>query len=187
MLLVIDNFDSFTYSLVQYFAQLGVEQRVFRNNAITADEAAALQPERVMISPGPCNPDHAGVSLDIVRKFAGKVPLLGVCLGHQCIGQFYGGKVVRASRLMHGKTSPVTHRDCDLFHGLPQGFKATRYHSLSVARDGFPAELEITAEADDAEIMGTRHRELPVYGVQFHPESYATEHGLDLLRNFLEL
>ena len=187
MLLVIDNFDSFTYNLVQYFAELGVEQRVFRNDAITADEAEALRPERVMISPGPCDPDRAGVSLELVQRFAGKVPLLGVCLGHQCIGQIYGGTVGRAQRLMHGKTSPIRHRDCDVFEGLPQDFAATRYHSLAVAREDFPAALEITAEADDGEIMGLRHRELPVYGVQFHPESYATQHGMQLLRNFLEL
>lgn len=187
MLLVIDNFDSFTYNLVQYFGQLGVEQRVYRNDAITPDEAVALKPERVMISPGPCDPDRAGVSLELVRRFAGQVPLLGVCLGHQCIGQVFGGMIVHAHQLMHGKTSAVNHRNCDVFRGLPQGFQATRYHSLAIDRATLPAALEVTAEAEDGEIMGVRHREMPVFGVQFHPESYATEHGLSLLRNFLEL
>lgn len=187
MLLVIDNFDSFTYNLVQYFGQLGVSQRVFRNNEITVEEALALKPDRVMISPGPCDPDQAGVSLGVIGAFAGKVPLLGVCLGHQSIGQFYGGKVVRASRLMHGKTSPILHKDTDLFKGLPQNFLATRYHSLLVERETFPDALEITAETAEGEIMGLRHRELPVYGVQFHPESYATESGMKLLENFLHL
>lgn len=187
MLLVIDNFDSFTYNLVQYFGQLGVEQRVFRNNEITVEEALALRPERVMISPGPCDPDQAGVSLAVIDAFAGKVPLLGVCLGHQSIGQYYGGKVVRAERLMHGKTSPVVHKNTDLFKGLPQNFLATRYHSLLVERESFPEALEVTAETAEGEIMGLRHRELPVYGVQFHPESYATEHGMQLLENFLKL
>lgn len=187
MLLVIDNFDSFTYNLVQYFGQLGVDQRVFRNNEITVEEALALRPERVMISPGPCDPDQAGVSLAMIAAFAGKVPLLGVCLGHQSIGQHYGGKVVRAARLMHGKTSPVVHKDTDLFKGLPQHFLATRYHSLLLERESFPEALEITAETAEGEIMGLRHKELPVYGVQFHPESYATEHGMQLLENFLKL
>lgn len=187
MLLVIDNFDSFTYNLVQYFGQLGVEQRVFRNNEITVEQALALKPERVMISPGPCNPDQAGVSLDMIAAFAGKVPLLGVCLGHQSIGQYYGGKVVRADRLMHGKVSPIAHKDTDLFKGLPQNFLAARYHSLLVERESFPAVLEITAQTAEGEIMGLRHRELPVYGVQFHPESYATENGMQLLENFLKL
>lgn len=187
MLLVIDNFDSFTYNLVQYFGQLGVEQRVFRNNEITVEEALALRPERVMISPGPCDPDQAGVSLDVIGAFAGKVPVLGVCLGHQSIGQYYGGKVVRAGRLMHGKTSPIVHKDTDLFKGLPQNFLVTRYHSLLVERETFPDVLEITAETAEGEIMGLRHKELPVYGVQFHPESYATEHGMQLLENFLKL
>jgi len=186
MLLVIDNFDSFTYNLVQYFGQLGVPQRVFRNNAITVEEALALKPERVMLSPGPCDPDRAGVSLAILEAFAGKVPLLGVCLGHQCIGQYFGGKVVRAGRLMHGKLSPVLHNDTDLFKGLPSPMQATRYHSLLVERESLPQCLEVTAWTDEGEIMGLRHRELPVYGVQFHPESFATEEGLQMLRNFLE-
>ncbi len=187
MLLVIDNFDSFTYNLVQYFAQLGVEQRVFRNDELTVEAAEALRPERVMISPGPCDPDRAGVSLAMIAHFAGRVPVLGVCLGHQCLGQLYGGRVIRAKALMHGKTSPIHHRNTDVFRGLPQGFAATRYHSLAVERETLPPVLEVTAETDDGEIMGLRHRDLPVYGVQFHPESYATEHGLDLLRNFLTL
>lgn len=194
MLLVIDNFDSFTYNLVQYFGQLGVEQRVFRNNEITPEEALALQPDRVLLSPGPCSPNEAGHSLGMIEAFAGKVPLLGVCLGHQCIGQYFGGKVVRADRLMHGKTSPVRHADTDVFAGLPQDFAATRYHSLLVEKASLPGCLHVTAWVDDPEfpgadqeIMGLRHRELPVYGVQFHPESYATEHGMKLLENFLKL
>ncbi|MEO0510114.1 MAG: aminodeoxychorismate/anthranilate synthase component II [Verrucomicrobiota bacterium] len=187
MLLVIDNFDSFTYNLVQYFGQLGVEQQVFRNNAISVDEALALEPERVMISPGPCSPNEAGVSIDIISAFAGKVPLLGVCLGHQSIGQHFGGKVVRADRLMHGKTSPVRHRETDLFTGLPNPMEATRYHSLIVERQSLPDCLEVTAETDDGEIMGLAHKELPVWGVQFHPESIATERGMKILENFLSL
>jgi anthranilate synthase/aminodeoxychorismate synthase-like glutamine amidotransferase len=187
VLLVIDNFDSFTFNLVQYFGQLGVTQRIFRNNEITPAEALALKPERVLLSPGPCSPREAGVTLDIIRAFAGVVPILGVCLGHQALGQYFGGKVVRATRLMHGKTSPIQHRDTDLFHGLPQGFAATRYHSLLVERASFPAELEITAETAEGEIMGLRHRRLPVWGVQFHPESIATENGMNILKNFLSL
>ncbi len=187
MLLVIDNYDSFTYNLVQYFGQLGARQRVFRNDEITAEEALALKPERVLLSPGPCSPNEAGVSLDMIKAFAGKVPLLGVCLGHQCIGQFFGGKVVRAANLMHGKTSPIQHKDTDVFAGLPQGFQATRYHSLVVERESFPDALEVTAETAEGEVMGLRHRELPIWGVQFHPESYATDSGLKLLENFLKL
>jgi len=187
VLLVIDNFDSFTYNLVQYFGQLGVAQRIFRNNEITPAEALALKPERVLLSPGPCSPGEAGVTLDIIRAFAGVKPILGVCLGHQAIGQYFGGKVVRAGRLMHGKTSPIQHRGTDLFRGLPQGFAATRYHSLLVERTTFPAELEITAETAEGEVMGLRHRKLPVWGVQFHPESIATENGMNILKNFLSL
>jgi len=187
VLLVIDNFDSFTFNLVQYFGQLGVAQRVFRNNEITPAEAAALNPDRVLLSPGPCSPAEAGVTLDIIRTFAGKKPILGVCLGHQAIGHYFGGKVVRAGRLMHGKTSPIRHRDTDLFHGLPQEFAATRYHSLLVERASFPAELEITAETAEGEIMGLRHKQLPIWGVQFHPESIATENGMQILKNFLSL
>ncbi len=186
MLLVIDNFDSFTYNLVQYFGQLGVEQRVFRNNEITPKEALALNPDRVLLSPGPCSPREAGVTLDMIGAFAGRKPIFGVCLGHQAVGHFYGGHVVRADRLMHGKTSPITHRNTDLFKGLPQGFAATRYHSLLVERSTFPSELEITAETAEGEVMGLRHRTLPIWGVQFHPESIATEGGMKILQNFLE-
>ncbi len=187
VLLVIDNFDSFTYNLVQYFGQLGVEQRVFRNNEITPKEAVALNPDRVLLSPGPCSPREAGITLEIIRAFEGRKPIFGVCLGHQAVGHYYGGNVVRADRLMHGKTSPISHRDTDLFKGMPQGFRATRYHSLLVERSTFPKELEVTAETAEGEVMGLRHRTLPIWGVQFHPESIATEGGMKILRNFLEL
>ena len=187
MLLVIDNYDSFTYNLVQYFGQLGVEMRVFRNDAISPGEALSLKPDRVLISPGPCTPGEAGVTLEIIRAFAGVRPLLGVCLGHQSIGQFFGGRVVRAERLMHGKTSPILHKGTDVFRGMPQGFAATRYHSLLVERKSLPACLEITAETAEGEIMGLRHRELPVWGVQFHPESIATVGGMRILENFMAL
>jgi len=187
MLLVIDNFDSFTYNLVQYFGQLGVEQRVFRNNAITVEQALALNPDRVMISPGPCSPNEAGVSLAMIEAFAGKKPLLGVCLGHQSIGQHFGGRVVRAGQLMHGKTSPVTHYNTDIFEGLPNPMRATRYHSLLVERSSLPTCLKITAETQAGEIMGLAHKDLPLWGVQFHPESLATEQGLRMLENFLKL
>jgi anthranilate synthase component 2 len=187
VLLVIDNYDSFTYNLVQYFGQLGVEQRVFRNDEITPEQALALNPERVLLSPGPCSPREAGVTLDIIKAFAGRKPILGVCLGHQAIGHYFGGKVVRAERLMHGKTSPIRHGGKDLFKGLPQEFPGTRYHSLLVERVSFPAELEITAETAEGEVMGLRHRRLPIWGVQFHPESIATPEGMKLLQNFLEL
>lgn len=187
MLLVIDNFDSFTYNLVQYFGELGEEQKVYRNNAITVDEALELNPDRVMISPGPCSPTEAGVSLDMIAAFAGKKPLLGVCLGHQSIGQHFGCKVVRADRLMHGKTSPVSHRDTDIFAGLPNPMEATRYHSLIVERASLPDCLEVTAETAEGEIMGLAHKQLPVWGVQFHPESLATQEGMKMLENFLKL
>ncbi len=187
MLLVIDNYDSFTYNLVQYFGQLGVEQKVFRNDQITVEEALALNPDRVMISPGPCSPAEAGVSCDMIRAFAGKKPLLGVCLGHQAIGHVYGGRVLRAPNLMHGKTSPVFHNNTDLFQGLPNPFNAARYHSLIVERETFPTCLEVTAWTEDGLVMGLRHRDLPIWGVQFHPESYATPNGLALLANFLRL
>lgn len=187
MLLVIDNFDSFTYNLVQYFGQLGVEQRVVRNDAINPAQALALNPERVVLSPGPCSPAEAGVSLDLLEAFVGKVPVLGVCLGHQCIGQHFGGRVVRADRLMHGKTSPILHRGTDLFAGLPSPFGATRYHSLLVERSSLPGCLEVTAETAEGEIMGLRHRTERVFGVQFHPESLATDNGMQILRNFLQL
>lgn len=187
MLLVIDNYDSFTFNLVQYFGRLGIEQRVVRNDELTGEQALALNPDRVLISPGPCSPNEAGVSLDIIRAFAGRKPLFGVCLGHQCIGQYFGGRVVRAGRLMHGKLSPILHHDTDLFRGLPNPFKATRYHSLLVERESLPDCLEVTAETAEGEIMGLRHKTLPIWGVQFHPESIATERGTDLLTNFLGL
>ena len=187
MLLVIDNFDSFTYNLVQYFGELGQAQTVVRNNAITVEEALAMDPDRVLISPGPCSPNEAGVSLDIIDAFAGKKPILGVCLGHQSIGQYFGGKVMRAERLMHGKTSPVHHLDSDLFQGLPNPMQATRYHSLIVERASLPDCLKITAETEAGEIMGLAHTSLPIWGVQFHPESLATESGMQLLENFLQL
>lgn len=187
MLLVIDNYDSFTFNLVQYFGQLGVNMRVFRNDELSATDAEKLNPDRVLISPGPCTPTEAGISLDIIRIFAGRRPILGVCLGHQAMGQHFGGKVVRAGRLMHGKMSPVLHRGTDVFAGLPSPFRATRYHSLLVERESLPACLEVTAETAEGEVMGLRHREFPVWGVQFHPESIATEHGMAMLRNFLQL
>ena len=187
VLLVIDNYDSFTYNLVQYFGQLGVEQRIFRNDGISPKEALELNPDRVLLSPGPCSPKEAGVTLEIIKAFAGRKPILGVCLGHQAIGYYFGGKVVRADRLMHGKVSPILHKNTDLFRGMPEGFPATRYHSLLVERSSLPAELEITAETAEGEIMGLRHRTLPIWGVQFHPESIATEGGMKILQNFLEL
>ena len=187
MLLVIDNFDSFTYNLVQYFGRLGVEQRVFRNNAITVEEAKALNPSRILISPGPCTPSDAGVSCDMIQAFAGVKPVLGVCLGHQAIGQVFGGDVIRAPYLMHGKTSQILHKNTDLFEGLPNPFTAARYHSLLVKRETLPDCLDITAETEDGLIMGLRHKTLPVYGVQFHPESFATDGGIRILENFLKL
>jgi anthranilate synthase/aminodeoxychorismate synthase-like glutamine amidotransferase len=187
VLLVIDNYDSFTFNLVQYFGQLGVAQRIFRNNEITPAQALALNPDRVLLSPGPCSPREAGVTLDIIEAFAGRRPIFGVCLGHQSIGHYFGGKVVRADRLMHGKTSPILHRDSDVFQGMPQKFAATRYHSLLVERASLPPVLEITAETAEGEIMGLRHRTLPIWGVQFHPESIATQGGMRILENFLRL
>ena len=187
MLLVIDNYDSFTYNLVQYFGELGVEQSVFRNDKISVEEALALKPDRLMISPGPCSPNEAGVSLEMIEAFAGKIPILGVCLGHQSIGQYFGGDVVRADRLMHGKTSPVFHQNTDLFEGLPNPLECTRYHSLIVDRATLPTCLKVTAETKEGEIMGFVHKALPIWGVQFHPESIATEKGISLLKNFLKL
>ncbi|MEI6351847.1 MAG: aminodeoxychorismate/anthranilate synthase component II [Verrucomicrobiota bacterium] len=187
MLLVIDNYDSFTYNLVQYFGELGADQLVRRNDEITVEEIAALNPERIVISPGPCTPKEAGISCEVVRQFGPRIPLLGVCLGHQSIGYVYGGDVVRAGRLMHGKTSPILHNGQGVFAGLPSPFEATRYHSLLVKRETFPAVLEITAETAEGEIMGLRHREFPIHGVQFHPESILTKEGKRLLRNFLSL
>ncbi len=187
MLLMIDNYDSFTYNLVQYFGELGEEVKVFRNDEITLGEIAALHPARIVISPGPCSPAEAGISVAVIREFAGKIPLLGVCLGHQSIGVAFGGEIVRARQLMHGKTSPVHHLDQGVFHGLPNPLTVTRYHSLAIRRDTLPTCLEVTAWTEDGEIMGVRHRELAVEGVQFHPESILTERGHDLLRNFLQL
>ena len=187
MLLMIDNYDSFTYNIVQYFGQLGEEVRVFRNDKITLEEIGALRPERLVISPGPCSPDEAGISVAAIKHFSGKLPILGVCLGHQAMGAAFGGNVVRSVSLMHGKTSPIHHDGRELFAGLPNPFQATRYHSLVVERASFPTCLEITAWVEEGEIMGLRHRELPIWGVQFHPESILTEGGMDILRNFLEM
>lgn len=186
MLLVIDNYDSFTYNLVQYFGELGATMEVYRNDQISIDEIRLKKPERICISPGPCTPKEAGISNDVIREFGADIPLLGVCLGHQCIGDVFGGDVVRAERLMHGKTSPVEHNEQGLFAGMSNPFEATRYHSLIVKRETFPDCLEITAETAEKEIMGLRHRELPIYGVQFHPESILTAEGKTLLGNFLE-
>ena len=187
MLLILDNYDSFTYNLVQYFGELGVEMKIFRNDALTVDEVKALAPERICISPGPCTPNEAGISLDLIRQLGPTTPILGVCLGHQSIGQVYGGDVVRADRLMHGKTSPIHHNGTSVFAGLPDPFEATRYHSLIVKRETLPDCLEITAWTAEDEIMGLRHKEYPVHGVQFHPESILTEHGKQMLENFLKL
>ncbi len=187
MLLVIDNYDSFTYNLVQYFGELGAEMEVHRNDQITIDEIREKNPERICISPGPCTPSEAGISCDVIEAFGESIPLFGVCLGHQSIGQVFGGDVVRADRLMHGKTSPVHHDGKFLFEGIPSPFEATRYHSLIVKRDTFPDCLEITAETEEGEIMGLRHKEFPIYGVQFHPESILTAEGKTILRNFLAL
>ena len=187
MLLVLDNYDSFTYNLVQYFGELGAELVVKRNDEITIEEIAALKPERICISPGPCTPREAGISNEVIRAFGATTPILGVCLGHQCIGDVFGGAVVRADRLMHGKTSPILHDGKGVFAGLPSPFEATRYHSLIVRRDSVPDTLEITAETAEKEIMGLRHREYPIHGVQFHPESILTPEGKQLLSNFLKL
>jgi anthranilate synthase component 2 len=185
MLLLIDNYDSFTYNLAQYLGELGAEVNVYRNDALSVDEIAAWQPSHIVISPGPCTPNEAGVSVAAIRAFAGRIPILGVCLGHQAIGQAFGGRIVRAQRVMHGKLSSVTHDARGAFAGLPSPLTATRYHSLAIERATLPACLEITATAEDGEIMGVRHRALPVEGVQFHPEAILTEHGHALLRNFL--
>ena len=191
MLLMIDNYDSFTWNLVQYLQALGAEVKVVRNDELTVAQIGQLAPERIVISPGPCTPNEAGVSLELIRRLGPTTPILGVCLGHQSIGQAYGGRVVRAGRIMHGKTSPIRHAGQGVFANLPDGYEATRYHSLVVERDSLPASLEVTAwtEHDDGsveEIMGLRHREHPVEGVQFHPESILTEHGHALLKNFLQ-
>ena len=185
MLLLIDNYDSFTYNLAQYLGELGADVHVYRNDALTLEQVAAWQPERIVISPGPCTPAEAGISVPLVQRFAGAIPILGVCLGHQAIGQAFGARVVRAARVMHGKLSPVSHEGDGVFSGLPSPFTVTRYHSLALERDSMPACLDITAVADDGEIMGVRHREHAVEGVQFHPEAILTEHGHALLANFL--
>ncbi|MFN3884271.1 MAG: anthranilate synthase component II [Rhodocyclaceae bacterium] len=186
MLLMIDNYDSFTYNLVQYFGELGQDVRVYRNDAITLEEIAAMAPDYLVISPGPCSPKEAGISVAAIEAFAGKLPILGVCLGHQCIGHAFGGEIVHAQRLMHGKLSPVYHANVGVFSGLPNPFNATRYHSLAIRRETLPACLEVTAWTEDGEIMGIRHKEFAIQGVQFHPESIMTEHGHALLKNFLE-
>ena len=187
MLLVIDNYDSFTYNLVHYFGELGADPLVKRNDEVTLDEIRALKPERIVISPGPCTPNEAGISNDVIRTFGAEIPILGVCLGHQCMGQVFGGDVIRAPRLMHGKTSPILHNGEGVFASLPNPFEATRYHSLVVKRETFPDSLEITAETAEKEIMGLRHRTFPMHGVQFHPESILTLEGKKLLGNFLSL
>jgi anthranilate synthase component II len=186
MLLMIDNYDSFTFNLVQYFGELGSEVKVVRNDGISIAEVERLKPAQIVISPGPCTPSEAGVSLDVIARFAGELPILGVCLGHQAIGQAFGGKVVRAKQVMHGKVSAVRHDGKGVFAGLPDGFAATRYHSLAVERESLPACLEVTAQSEEGEIMGLRHRTLQVEGVQFHPEAMLTEHGHAMLKNFLE-
>jgi anthranilate synthase/aminodeoxychorismate synthase-like glutamine amidotransferase len=185
MLLVIDNYDSFTYNLVQYLGELGEDVEVYRNDRITVPEIRDLAPHHIVISPGPCTPNEAGISVQVVRELGGEIPLLGVCLGHQAIGQAFGGKVVRAATLMHGKTSMIHHDGRGIFRGLPNPFEATRYHSLAVERASLPEVLEVTAHTEDGEIMGLRHRQLAIEGVQFHPESILTRVGKDLLRNFL--
>jgi anthranilate synthase/aminodeoxychorismate synthase-like glutamine amidotransferase len=187
MILLIDNYDSFTYNLVHYLGELGAEVHVRRNDALSAADALALKPRAIVLSPGPCAPDDAGICLELIRQAAGSVPILGVCLGHQAIGQAYGGRVIRAPECMHGKVSAIRHRDCSVFSGLTNPFRATRYHSLVVAREDLPDSLTVTAETDDGLIMGLAHKEHPVHGVQFHPESIASEHGHALLKNFLML
>ena len=187
MLILLDNYDSFTYNLYQYLSELGEQVEVYRNDKITVAEVEALKPDRVVISPGPCTPNEAGISMDLIQHMAGKVPVLGVCLGHQSMGQVFGGNVVRAGRLMHGKTSPIHHDGKGLFEGVPNPFDAVRYHSLLVERESLPDCLEITAETAEGEIMGLRHKEFVVEGIQFHPESIMTLPGKDLLRNFLKM
>jgi len=191
MLIMIDNYDSFTYNLVQYLGELGVDVRVFRNDEISVEEIAGQKPERIMISPGPCTPDEAGISMDVIKHFAGKIPVLGVCLGHQCIGQVFGGDVIHAREIMHGKTSQIHHHGQHVFSGLKDPFTATRYHSLVIDKNTLPDCLEVTAwtetpEAGIDEIMGVRHKEFAVEGVQFHPESILTEYGHEMLKNFLD-
>ena len=186
MLLMIDNYDSFTYNLVQYFAELGEEVRIFRNDEITVEDIAKLNPARICISPGPCSPAEAGISVETIKHYAGQVPILGVCLGHQAIGEAFGGKVIRAQKVMHGKTDSIHNTGVGVFKDLPDPFKVTRYHSLAIEKSSLPAMLEVTATSSDGEIMGVRHKELAVEGVQFHPESILSEHGHALLKNFLQ-
>ncbi|MCG7319090.1 aminodeoxychorismate/anthranilate synthase component II [Brevibacillus laterosporus] len=185
MIIMIDNYDSFTYNLVQFVGELGEELRVFRNDKITLEEIENMKPDYLMISPGPCTPNEAGISMDVVRHFAGKVPIFGVCLGHQSIGQVFGGKIVRADRLMHGKTSEVLHDGKTIFASIPSPFQAARYHSLVIQEESIPEEIEITARTPEGEIMAIRHRKLPIEGVQFHPESIITQYGKQMLKNFL--
>ncbi len=186
MLLMIDNYDSFTYNLVQYFAELGADVAVRRNDEVTLQQIDDLHPQYIVISPGPCTPSEAGISVPVIKTFAGRIPILGVCLGHQSIGQAFGGRIIHAKQLMHGKTSIIHHNGGSVFTGLPNPFTATRYHSLVIERESLPDCLEITAWTDDGEIMGVRHKTLAVHGVQFHPESILTEHGHDMLDNFLK-
>ena len=186
MLLMIDNYDSFTYNLVQYFGELDEDVRTFRNDEITLEEIQAMKPDRICLSPGPCSPKEAGICVELLQQFAGKLPILGVCLGHQAIGEAFGGKVIRAQQVMHGKTSPIIHTGVGVFKDLPNPFTVIRYHSLAIERSSIPACLEITAWADDGEIMGVRHKDVDIEGVQFHPESILSEHGHALLRNFVQ-
>jgi para-aminobenzoate synthetase component II len=187
MVLVIDNYDSFTYNLVQYLGEMGVELNVLRNDQVTVEQVRQLNPERILVSPGPCSPRESGFSNEIIRTFGKRIPTFGVCLGHQCIGHVFGANVIENYRMMHGKTSPIRHNGKDLFEGMPNPFSATRYHSLVIQRDSVPECLEITAETEEGEIMGVRHKELPIWGVQFHPESILTEHGRQIMSNFLKL
>ncbi|MDB5767997.1 MAG: trpG [Collimonas fungivorans] len=186
MLLMIDNYDSFTYNLVQYFGELGEDVRTFRNDEITLEQIQVLKPDRICLSPGPCSPKEAGICVDLLQQFSGKLPILGVCLGHQAIGEAFGGKVIRAQQVMHGKTSPITHTGVGVFKDLPSPFTVIRYHSLAIERSSIPACLEITAWTEDGEIMGVRHKDYDIEGVQFHPESILSEHGHALLRNFVQ-
>lgn len=187
MILIIDNYDSFTFNIVQYLGELGAEVRVVRNDEIRPEQIEEIKPDKLLVSPGPCSPNEAGVSCEVIRRYGTRMPVFGVCLGHQCIGQVYGGRVVRADRLMHGKTSRIFHRGEGIFAGMPKPFEATRYHSLIVERATLPEVLNVTAETDQGEIMGLQHRDLPVYGVQFHPESILTQDGKRMLRTFMEL
>ncbi len=187
MILIIDNYDSFTFNIVQYLGELGAKVRVVRNDEIRPGQVDEFKPDKLLVSPGPCSPNEAGVSCEVIQRYGSRMPVLGVCLGHQCIGQVYGGRVVRADRLMHGKTSQIFHRGEGVFAGMPNPFEATRYHSLIVERASLPEVLKVTAETDQGEIMGLQHRDLPVYGVQFHPESILTQDGKHMLRTFMEL